>query len=698
MESAEKTNRLIGEKSPYLLQHAHNPVDWYPWGEEAFARAKAEDKPVFLSIGYSACHWCHVMERESFADEEVARLMNETFVSIKVDREERPDLDHHWMAVCQMLTGGGGWPLTLILTPDKAPLFAGTYFPKQTRHNRIGLLELIPKIQSLWKANRAGAVTSAEKVRASFAQISSAPAPGPIAPDISGRAFEQFRAQFDARWGGFGPAPKFPAPHNVFFLLRWAARTGSRQALDMVLTTLRALRRGGIWDHLGFGFHRYSTDVRWLVPHFEKMLYDQALLTMAYLEAYQAAAEPDLGRTARETLTYVLGEMASPEGLFYAGEDADTEGVEGKYYLWTEAEITKSLEPEEADLATLVFGVNPNGNFKGAEGEGAGRSILHLANSLDRIAADLKLGEEDLRERVERIRVKLLAARRLRPAPLKDTKILTDWNGLMIAALAAAGRTLEDGEAFAAAGRRAAEALLAAARGKDGRLIHRRVDDRAGIPGFLDDYAFLAWGLIELYETLFEPEYLATAVELVDTARARFADEKTGGFFYTADDATELPPRLKVVHDGALPSGNSVMVMNLARLARLTGRVEFEDWGLAAARAFAQEVNRSPASFAQMLCGLEFAAGPSHEVVIAGDPGAEAGRELVRAVRRGYWPNAVVLSRPAGESAEILRIAPFTKSMTPLDGKPAVYVCTGFRCLQPTTDPARVPSLLGGEV
>jgi uncharacterized protein YyaL (SSP411 family) len=694
MPSSDGTNRLSREKSPYLLQHARNPVDWYPWGEEAFARARAEDRLVFLSIGYSSCHWCHVMERESFADEEVARLMNEAFVSIKVDREERPDLDHHFMAVCQLLTGGGGWPLTIILTPDGRPIFAGTYFPRRARGDRAGLLELIPRLRSLWTKDRAALLASAERVRAAVAEVSAPPSPGPIGPEAAGRAFEQLRSSFDDRWGGFGRAPKFPSPSNLLFLLRWSARGGNSRALDMVLTTLRAMRHGGIWDHLGFGFHRYSTDARWLVPHFEKMLYDQALLALAYLEAFQATALPELGLTVDEILTYVLRDMTTPDGLFLSGEDADSEGVEGKSYLWTEAEIAEILSPEEADLAALVFGIEPGGNLPGAEGRADGRNILRLADGLDRTAASLKLAEDDLQARVEGIRVKLLAARRKRPAPLKDTKVLTDWNGLMIAALAAAGRVL-DKEDYTAAARRAARALLASVGGPDGRLAHRWVEGRADIPGFLDDYAFLIWGLIELYEADFDPARLATALELTETVLARFLDAETGAFFFTADDATELSPRLRLGYDGAVPSGNSVMVMNLAKLGRLTGRPELEEKGLAAARGFAGEIEHSPAAFTQMLCGLDFMAGPGQEVVIAGDPEALATREMVEAVRGGYWPNAVVLLRPEGEAPGIVALAPFTQPMKSLDGKPAAYVCSGFRCLQPTTDPARIPKLLG---
>jgi len=693
MSAAPKPNRLLNEKSPYLRQHAFNPVDWYPWAEEAFDCARREDKPVFLSIGYSACHWCHVMEQESFEDEDVARLLNEAFVAVKVDREERPDIDNAFMAVCRMLTGGGGWPLTIILTPDKKPIFAGTYFPKQTRYNRIGLLELIPRLQSLWKNNRAGALVSGDKIQSALEEISRASAPGDVPPDIASQAFEKLSAEYDGEQGGFGTAPKFPVSPNIMFLLRFAARTGSRDALDMAATTLRAMRRGGIWDHLGFGFHRYSTDRVWLVPHFEKMLYDQALLTMAYAEAFQATAEPDFRRAAEDIASYVLRDMTSPDGGFYAAEDADSEGQEGKFYMWMEDEVRGALTADEADLAAMVFNIDIEGNFESMSGAAAGRNILHLTADLDKLAADLKMSEDDLRLRVNAIRAKLLAVRQKRVPPAKDTKILTDWNGLMIAALAKAGQ-LPNGMRSTEAAEKAADLLLTRMRQPDSRLRHRLMDGEAGIPGFLDDYAFLIWGLIELYETTFNARHLRAAIELTDSVLARFWDEKQGGFFFTAEDATELPPRRKESLDGALPSGNSVMVMNLARLARMTGRMDFEEKALAAARAFALDICRSPASFAGMICGLDFASGPTAEVVIAGDPAASDTQNLVHAVRKGFFPSKVVLLRPEGQSPEIVELAPYTAALTGLGGRAAAYVCSGFHCELPVTDPQALIDLL----
>jgi uncharacterized protein YyaL (SSP411 family) len=693
MNPARKPNRLLDEKSPYLRQHAHNPVDWYPWSEEAFDRARREDKPVFLSVGYSACHWCHVMEKESFEDEDVARLLNDGFVAVKVDREERPDIDNAFMAVCQMLTGGGGWPLTVILTPDKRPIFAGTYFPKQTRSDRIGLLELLPRVLSLWGTNRAGALVSGDKIQSALEEISRASTSGDVPRDIASRVFERMSAGYDREQGGFGTAPKFPVPHNITFLLRYTARTGNRDALDMAVTTLRAMRRGGIWDHLGFGFHRYSTDGAWLVPHFEKMLYDQALLTMSYAEAFQATAEPDFRRTAVDIATYVLRDMTSPEGGFYAAEDADSEGREGKFYTWSEDEVREALSAEEADLAAVVFTIDAEGNFEGMSGDDAGRNILHFTMELDKLAAELKVSETDLRARVDAIRAKLLAVRRKRVPPAKDTKILTDWNGLMIAGLAKAGQALDEAR-FVQAAEDAAGLVLATMRKPNGRLQHRLMDGEAGISGFLDDYAFLAWGLIELYETTFKPGYLRAAVELADLALARFWDDRQCGFFFTADDATELPPRRKEGPDGALPSGNSVMIMNLSRLARMTGLTDFEEKAQAVGRAFAGDICRSPASFAGMVSGLDFATGPSTEVVIAGDPAAEDTQALLRIVRQGYFPNKVVLLRPMGDSPEIVELAPLTAALKSLEGKAAAYVCSGFRCGLPVTDPQALADLL----
>ncbi len=497
-----KPNRLALEKSPYLLQHAYNPVDWYPWGSEAFEKAKREDKPIFLSSGYSTCHWCHVMEKESYEDEEVAKLMNDVFVSIKIDREERPDIDGIYMKVCQAMTGSGGWPLNIIMTHDKKPFFAATYLPKESKFGRQGMMEIIPQIRDIWKKNRGGAEALAAEV-ISFLKDKQK-AGEELKEDVLHVAYEQLLEAFDEQNGGFGSAPKFPTPHNLTFLLRYWKRTGDLMALRMVERTLSAISMGGIYDHVGFGFHRYSTDAGWLVPHFEKMLYDQALLAIAYTEAYQATGNVEFKRIASEVFTYVLRDMTSREGGFFSGEDADSEGVEGKFYVWTGIEMDSVLG-EESELMKKVFSINKYGNLM--EEENTGINILHQSKTLSELSVDLKLSVNELYRRTGNAKQKLFAAREKRVHPGKDDKILADWNGLMIAALAK-GASAFDKPEYADAACRAADFILSRMRGQDGRLFHRYRDDEPAVMAFLDDHAFLTWGLIELYEATFMVSYL----------------------------------------------------------------------------------------------------------------------------------------------------------------------------------------------
>ncbi|MGD1009203.1 MAG: thioredoxin domain-containing protein [Candidatus Aminicenantales bacterium] len=670
-------NRLSREKSPYLRQHAGNPVDWYPWGDEAFERARLEDKPVFLSIGYSTCHWCHVMERESFADEEVARLLNGTFVCVKVDREERPDLDDYFMSVGQALTGAGGWPLTVVITPDQRPFFAGTYFPKERRWGRPGLMELIPRIGEAWRTRRDEILRSAdgiiEAVRGARSRAAGQASGRPErAPQVFDRAFHDLEADFDAKCGGFGSAPKFPAPHHLEFLLRYRRRTGNATALAMAEGTLQAMRRGGIWDHLGFGFHRYSTDAVWLVPHFEKMLYDQALLAEVYAEAFLATGKPEYKGTAAETLQYVLRDLTSPEGGFYSAEDADSEGEEGRFYVWTDEEVRQALDDQEARLAIDVFNVRPEGNFAEPGGRPDGRNILHL----DRTGGS---GNP-----LKAIRHELFLARKKRIRPFKDMKILADWNGLAIGALARAARAI--GEArFLKTADGAARFVLERMRGPGGRLFHAFMEGEASVPAFLDDYAFFIRGLIELYQAGFDPGYLESALELAGTALADFADREDGGFF-AVPAGSELPVRMKSFYDGALPSGNSVMLMNLLRLARLTGRRDMEEAAGRVAADFADQAGLDPRAHTGFLSGLDYAFGPATEIVVVGRADDDGTKALLASVNRAYLPNAVVLFKPAGKGASrIEKLAPFTKDMREVDGASAAYVCTGGRCLKPVT-------------
>ena len=502
-KTSSHRNRLAAEKSPYLLQHADNPVDWYPWGPEAFEKARMENKPIFLSIGYSTCHWCHVMEHESFEDEQVAKLLNETFVCIKVDREERPDIDQVYMTVCQMMTGSGGWPLTVITTPDKKPFYVGTYFPRESRFGRIGMMDLVPRIKQAWADDPDELLAHARRISDSLQQtVPSSPGQMPDETSLA-LAYQQLSGIFDRANGGFGNSPKFPTPHNLVFLLHYHKRAPEQNSLKMVEQTLQAMRAGGIYDHIGFGFHRYSTDSRWLVPHFEKMLYDQALLAMAYTQAYQATADARYSQTAREIISYVLRDMTDTGGGFYSAEDADSEGGEGKFYLWTSDEVGDCLTPDEADLVRKVFNISREGNFsEEATGERTGRNILHLTDNLDTFAEDLSISQKELQERLEAARGKLFQYRQKRIHPHKDDKILTDWNGLMIAALAQAGRALDETE-YTEAAEKAADFILTNLRRPDGRLLHRYRDGNAGIDAHLDDYAFLTWAMLELYETTF---------------------------------------------------------------------------------------------------------------------------------------------------------------------------------------------------
>ena len=689
-------HRLAFEKSPYLLQHAGNPVDWYPWGSEAFDEARRQDKPVFLSIGYSTCHWCHVMAHESFEDPQIGRLMNEAFVSVKVDREERPDIDMLYMTICQMMTGSGGWPLSIIMTPDKQPFFAGTYVPRETRFGLLGLADLIPRIKEMWATRRPELLSSASQVAATLRKAALSAPGGQLDESVLHLAYEQLADRFDELHGGFGVAPKFPTTHNLLFLLRFWKRTRHKKALDMVEKTLQTMRRGGMYDHIGFGFHRYSTDQRWLVPHFEKMLYDQALLAAAYVEAFQATGKEEYAQTAHQVLTYVMRDMTSPEGGFYSAEDADSEGEEGRFYLWTYDEIRRTLDVDEAGLFLKVFNIEENGNFTDeAAGTKNGRNIPHLSISLETISSELNVPMPELDERLESAKRKLFAHRQRRVHPHKDDKILTDWNGLMVAALAKAARALEEPR-YAVAARSAVDFVLNTMLAPDGRLLHRYRDGEAALPAHADDYAFLIHGLLELYSTTFEVDYLERALCLNKHLMEHFWDEESGGFYFTGDDGEELLLRQKQAYDGALPSGNSVAMLNLLRLGRITADPDFEEKAARIGRAFFESVRQSPAAHSQLMVAVDFAVGPSYEVVIAGDSRASDTREMLEAIHRSFIPNKVVVFLPTElRSQEVKRLAPFTREQSSIDGKATAYVCVNHYCKLPTTDVDTMLSLLG---
>jgi uncharacterized protein YyaL (SSP411 family) len=686
---------LIHEKSPYLLQHASNPVDWYPWGEEAFKKAKKEDRPIFLSIGYSTCHWCHVMEHESFEDEDVARLMNKNFVSIKVDREERPDIDNIYMKICQMITGRGGWPLTIIMTPDKKPFFAGTYLPKQRRFNQIGMMDLVPRIGELWSEQRRDLLASAEKTILALGQQSFHPSSERLNETVLNSAFQQLVQGFDAHYGGFSQAPKFPTPHNISFLLRYWKRTGNDSALHMVEKTLQAMRWGGIFDHLGYGFHRYSTDARWLLPHFEKMLYDQALLAIAYTETYLATKNDFYKTTAEEIFTYILRDMTSPEGPFYSAEDADSEGKEGKFYTWQWDELQRHLGTEDLKFVSKVFNIQESGNFsEEVTGTKTGANILHLTRPLDEFAEELKMSMKDLEVRMESLRKKLFELRGKRERPLRDDKILTDWNGLMIAALARAARAF-DRQDYTVAAQKASDFIFRNMRRKDGGLLHRHREGESKICAYADDYAFMIWGQIELYEASFQDRHLQKALDLNDTFIRHFWDEKNGAFFFTPESSDTLFIRQKESYDRTTPSSNSGAMMNLLRLSRMTGRSEFEEKAARISDYFSGSIRSYPSAHTQMLCAIDFALGPSFEIVIAGQQGALDTQKMVRTIQDEFIPNTVVLFVPTDkENPAIYQLAPFTHKQHLFKSHAAAYVCANFTCKQPTSDPDQLLQFL----
>lgn len=649
-------NRLQFEKSPYLLQHKTNPVHWWPWGKAAFDRARAEDKPIFLSIGYSTCHWCHVMAHESFEDDRVAAVINSGFVPIKVDREERPDVDAVYMAACIAMTGAGGWPLTVLMTPDQQPFWAGTYLPKQ------GLLSLLHQVERLWREEREGILSVGEELTAHL-QHGEKSRPGNPNPALVHRAAAQFTQSFDPKWGGFGGAPKFPTPHNLLFLMRYAQQTGNTSAMQMAETTLEAMYRGGLFDHVGGGFSRYSTDQKWLVPHFEKMLYDNALLVFAYAEALQTTRRPLYEMIVRRTADYVLAELEGPQGGFYCGQDADSEGVEGKYYVFTPEELQNLLGKADADRFCRRYGITKEGNFEGKS----------IPNLIGQQTIDTEPAE------MEAIREKLRAFRTERTVLHKDDKILTAWNGLMIAALAKAGLVLADNRYLEAA-RRAAAFIEGHLTDPEGRLLARWREGESAHAGKLDDYAFLAWGLLELYGATFEIPYLAEAGRLADLLLEYFFDRENGGFYPYASDGEQLLTRTKEVYDGAMPSGNAVAALVLCRLERLTGE---NRWRAAAQKQLsylAGAVGYYPSGHSfSMLTFLE-ALWPTAELVCTAK---EVPPVLVSLLREKSRPALTVVVKTPENRAELEETAPFTGAYPIPDRGAQYYLCRNGACMAP---------------
>jgi hypothetical protein len=686
---AEKphANRLIGQTSPYLLQHSHNPVDWFPWSDEAFEKALAEDKPVFLSIGYSTCHWCHVMERESFEDEQTARQLNQDFISIKVDREERPDVDETYMKAVQTLTGTGGWPLSVFLTPQGKPFYGGTYFPPRAGFGRPSFRQVLAGVAQAWQTKREDLLASSQSLTESLGRSFHGGPERMLSADVLQKAFDALSSYFDPIYGGFGAAPKFPQPTMLSLLLNYTCRTGESLALDMVDKSLDAMARGGIHDHLGGGFHRYSTDAQWLVPHFEKMLYDQATIGLAYVQAYQAAGKVAHAAVAGDIFDYVLRDMTDPGGGFHAGEDADSEGREGAFYIWREDEIREILGEPDAEVFCDYYGVTGAGNFE------QGESILHVAGSIDEIAVKLKTSPEEVGARLALARERLLERRNKRPRPHRDDKIITSWNGLMISALAKGGAVLGE-ERYVQAAARAGAFTLESLR-VDGRLMRYWRAGRVVEKAFLDDYAMLILGLIDLYEATFDSRWLGEARLLAEQMIDLFADPVEGGFFLTGRDAERLISREKPAYDGVAPSGNSAAALGLLKLGTILMESRFSDQAERVLRLFSGPIAQTPTAFTAMLLALDYRLGPTQEIVIAGP--ADPARPLIEEVRRRFLPNATLLFKETGLPGDaLMEMIPFVRDLVPLDGRATAYVCENHACRRPVVTTGDLAAILDG--
>lgn len=673
-------NRLAKETSPYLLQHQNNPVDWYPWGAEAFAAAKKLDRPVFLSVGYSACHWCHVMEHESFENAEIAKKLNDNFISVKVDREERPDVDQIYMNAVQSLTGRGGWPMSVFLTPDKQPFYGGTYWPPKAARGMPGFDAVLDAVLDAWKNRRAALFDQAKQLTDHLQVVGSAgtgPGDGVLDVGVVTVVEAALARNFDAREGGFGAAPKFPHPMDMRVLLRIAKRAGSAMAREMVTFTLDKMIGGGIYDQLAGGFHRYSTDARWLVPHFEKMLYDNALLAGALVETYQATGRDEYARTLRETLDFILRDMTDPSGGFFSTLDADSEGEEGKYYVWTVKEVEAVLGPEEAKLFNAAYDITPVGNFE-IEAH-PGRNIPNLPRKLADVARTLELDVGDLQSRLAAARAKLLEVRKKRVPPGLDDKVLVSWNGLMIDAMAAAAGALGEPRYLAAA-QKAADFILTKLRKPDGRLLHAYRHGQAKFDGYLDDYACLANALVSLYEADFDARWINEAGALCDVMLERFADKVSGGFFYTADDHEELIARNKDVYDNATPSGTGMALTVLVRLAKLTGIEKYAAAAERGLKSLGDLFERTPTAVGQSLLALDLWLGPVQELVVAA-PDSASRDEVLRILRRQFRPHQVSAAVPGTGKSELL--AGILAGKQPVAGKPSLYICENFTCQAP---------------
>lgn len=688
------TNHLAQEKSPYLLQHVHNPVDWYPWGEAAFERARRENKPIFLSIGYSTCHWCHVMARESFENEEVAKLLNEHFVSIKVDREERPDIDQVYMTYVQAATGSGGWPMSVWLTPDLKPFIGGTYYPPDDRWGRIGFKNLLRRIAEAWETDREQIIASSEKVmnQLQMATESSSAESVDIDRKLLDQTYRQIKASYDPRYGGFGDAPKFPRPAVPDFLLRYFARTGTQDALDMVQFTLRKMAEGGLHDPLGGGFHRYSVDERWHVPHFEKMLYDQAQLANTYLDAYQITRDPFYAETARDILDYVLRDMTGAHGQFFSAEDADSdipgrpgEHAEGAFYVWTKSEIENVLDPQAAAVFNGRYGVQANGNVRDdPHGEFTGKNVLIVSRTINELAEQFGMSHAGIEQSLSASRTRLLDVRTDRPRPHRDDKTLVAWNGLMVSAFARGYQVLNDEKYLEAACRAADFIRRNLYRKESGTLLRRYREGDASIEGYADDYAFFIQGLLDLYEASFDVDYIAWAVELQKSQDELFWDEFSGGYFSTTGTDQTVLLRMKDYYDNAEPSSSSVSLLNLLRLAQMTDLTEYREKAEKTLKAFSPTLKQAPYAMPKMLAALDYRLDQPKQIIIAGNPASQETKALLQAVHERFIPNKILMLADGGTQQEKLaKYFAFIDSLVPVDGKATAYICENNVCALP---------------
>jgi uncharacterized protein YyaL (SSP411 family) len=672
------TNSLINETSPYLLQHAHNPVDWHAWDDKAFAKARAENKPILLSIGYSACHWCHVMEHESFEDEEIAKLMNENFVSIKVDREERPDLDQIYMNAVQMMTGHGGWPMTMFLTPDGVPFYGGTYFPPEDRYNMPGFPRVLLSVAEAYRAQPDQVAHTATSMLGELRRAGLAQSTNEIlTADLLDAAYRRISANYDRANGGFGGAPKFPPSMTLEFLLHTHYRTKRQDTLDIVQHTCRKMAEGGMYDQLGGGFHRYSVDAKWLVPHFEKMLYDNAQLSRLYLHLYQATKDDLARRIATETFEYVLREMTNPDGGFYSTQDADSEGHEGKFFVWSRTEIIDAIGEADGALFCDYFKVTEGGNFEGD-------NILNITDSVETAAQRHAVSAEQIKAAITAGRRKLFEIREARVKPDRDEKVLTAWNGLMLASLAEAAAVLERDD-FREAARKNARFVLDNLR-RDGLLLRTYKDGHAKLNGYLEDYAFFIDGLVSLYEVTGELTWLENAVTLTDKMVEEFWDESEGGFFFTGKSHEQLIVRSKDFFDNATPSGNSVAVDVLLHLSILTGNDSYRRLALTTLRLLLAPISRYPSAFGRALCAFDFYLSSPKEIAIIGEPENPATHALSRVVWQSYLPNRVIACS-SSTSQDAPALIPLLQGRETIHGGATAYVCQDYTCKSPVTDP-----------